>query len=56
MTLNESVAQKDFIYTIDWDGKDKNGKILPQGMYIIVVKPLDDTPPVAKFVGIIDSR
>jgi hypothetical protein len=25
-------------------------------MYIIVVKPLDDTPPVAKFVGIIDSR
>ena len=56
MTLNESVAQKDFIYTIDWDGKDKNGKILPQGMYIIVIKPLDDTPPVAKFVGIIDSR
>jgi len=56
MTLNESIAQKDVIYTIDWDGKDKNGKILPQGMYIIVVKPLDDTPPVAKFVGIIDSR
>jgi len=56
MTLNESFAQKDVVYTIDWDGKDKNGKILPQGMYIVVVKPLDDTPPISKFIGIIDNR
>ena len=56
MTLKEGFVQKEVVYTIDWDGRDNNGKILPQGMYIIVVKPLDDTPPVSKFIGIIDRR
>ncbi len=56
MTLKEGIAQKDVVYTIDWDGKDKDGKILPQGVYIVVIKPLDETPPVSKFVGIIDSK
>ncbi len=56
MTLGENLVLKDVVYTIDWDGKDKNGKVLPQGLYIVVVKPLDDTPSVSKFVGIIDNR
>ncbi len=56
MTLKEGVAQKDVVYTIDWDGKDKDGKILPQGVYIVVIKPLDGSGTVSKFVGIIDKR
>ncbi len=54
-TLASHLALKDVVYTISWDGKDTNGQVLPQGMYIVCLSTLDSTP-VIKYVGIIDKR
>lgn len=54
-TLASHLALKDVVYTISWDGKDANGQVLPQGMYIVCLSTLDSAP-VIKYVGIIDKR
>ncbi len=54
-TLTDHPALKDVVYTIDWDGKDKDGNILPQGIYIVTLVP-EGEESVSQFVGIIDRR
>lgn len=53
--LAEHVALKDVVYTIDWDGKDDNGKILSQGVYFVVIQT-SDLSIATSLVGIIDKR
>lgn len=52
---DKQVAFKDMIYTIDWDGKDNNGNVLPQGVYLVVLYS-EGSNPVSKLVAIIDKR
>lgn len=54
-TLAEHVALKDVVYTIDWDGKDENNIVLPQGVYLAVLSTPDSTPALA-LISIVDKR
>ncbi len=54
-TLYNGLAMKNVEYTEVWDGKDINGNILPEGLYVVVLI-VDDNPPVTKLVGIIKRR
>ncbi|MCS7152133.1 MAG: hypothetical protein NZ928_07145 [Endomicrobia bacterium] len=51
----KQTALKDIVYTIDWDGKDEEGNILPQGMYFVMLHS-DGISPVVRLVGIIKER
>lgn len=33
--FEQKTAEKGKIYTIDWNGRDRNGRILPSGKYIV---------------------
>jgi len=52
--LVDSIAEKDVVYTIDWDGKDENGNIVPQGIYIVTMV-VSDNPPITKLVGVVEK-
>ncbi|MCX7956446.1 MAG: hypothetical protein N2643_00925 [Endomicrobia bacterium] len=54
-TLTDSVAIKDVVYSVDWDGKDKEGNVLPAGIYIVSLI-LPSQPSVVKLVGIVDQK
>ncbi len=50
--LTDSVAIKDIVYTIDWDGRDESGEIVPQGIYVVTMV-LPDNPPLTRLVGVV---
>ncbi|MCS7227800.1 MAG: hypothetical protein NZ839_02400 [Endomicrobia bacterium] len=54
-TLADHIALKDVVYTIDWDGTDNEGKILPQGIYLAIIQTSDLSSNIS-FVGIINKR
>jgi len=53
--LADHSVLKDVVYTKKWDGKDEQGNVLPEGMYIATIVAGDYTP-ISKFVGIINKR
>lgn len=51
----DHTAIKDVVYTFVWDGKDSEGNILPEGMYVVSLVATD-VSPITKFVGIVNKR
>lgn len=54
-TLMDGIALKDIVYTLEWDGKDENGEILPPGVYIVSLM-IPAEPPVTRLVGIVEKK
>ncbi|MFQ3675015.1 MAG: hypothetical protein SNJ64_00535 [Endomicrobiia bacterium] len=55
LKLADHPALKDVVYTQKWDGKDEQGNVLSEGMYVATIVA-GDYIPISKFVGIIDRR
>lgn len=54
-TLSEHLALRDVVYTVEWDGKDEKGEVLPSGIYIISLI-IPSEAPVTKLVGIVEKK
>lgn len=55
LKLADHPALKDVVYTQEWDGKDEEGNILPEGMYIVTIVA-GDYMPISRYVGIVNKR
>lgn len=54
-TLADHLALKDMLYTVEWDGKDEKGEILPSGVYIVSLM-IPSEQPITRLVGIVEKK
>ncbi len=52
--LADTVAIKDMLYTIDWDGKNENGEVVTKGLYIVSLI-VEGNSSISKFIAIVDK-
>ncbi|MFN3550598.1 MAG: hypothetical protein ACK4WJ_02140 [Endomicrobiia bacterium] len=52
--LVDSVAIKDMVYTVDWDGRNDNGEIVSKGLYVVSLI-VEDNPSVTRFIAVVDK-